>query len=386
MPRTRELVIALILVVFALAVFLSPDRLDEPAPSGLPTSAGIAGADPDSDLTGLVVDEAGRPVPGAIVRCDIRPYGRCVLPGSDLLRPEVEGPNAVTARDGTFKLEIGRDAIADLCIRPKAHGEKILGHRRAGDHVRVVVTRSVDVFVDVKDEAGAPLADARVFILRVVKFRKPMHWHSGVTDARGRRDFRALTADEMMIMVDHPTHRQPEMLRVEPKPGVPVEVEIAMVKGEGGRLRRGLPITDRAFRGRVAGPNDEPINDARIVLGDRTSRPTGEVGRFHVETPPKPPVLLAVWAPGYGRYVERLDGWPKPRTIRLASGHPVTGKAPENAVVELDPGVPGGHEIAIADARDTYRFRDVAPGDYTLRILPPNGPAQTKTITVPRND
>ena len=71
-------------------------------------------------------------------------------------------------------------------------------------------------------------------------------------------------------------------------------------------------------------------------------------------------------------------------TIQLRPGVTVTGRAGRSlagAVVELGKDTMT-EEIAVVDARGTFRFADVGRGAWTLRLLHPDRDSMTREIEV----
>jgi len=388
MLRPRDFLLMLLLFAAVLASLLVPARVRDRRGS-LRATAGIENADPDTDITGIVVDTRGRPVAGARITTDYRIWGRVRPSGPDELRAEIEGPETVTARDGTFLLEVGRGEIIDLCIRPQVLGETMSAWRRPGDHLRIVVTDGADLTVTVRDGKGKLLPDTRVFVLYRTPFGKPVHWHSGMTNAKGQYRYPNLSAAEVRVFAVKADHisEDPWITITIPASGA-VSVEVILHTFSFGGRRESPP---RSIEGRVVAPEGTPIERARIVVGPDTGR-TDAAGHFHLDldVPVRKATVLAVWAPGYGRIVEQFGGWEGVREFRLSPGRTVSGRVTDESghplaecAVELVPDYPPGLEVAITDARGTYRFADVAPGRYEVVGLRRDGYRVTWAVDVP---
>ena len=321
------------------------------------------------------MDTHGRPVAGARITTDYRVWGRACSYGRDELRAEVEGPETVTARDGTFLLEVGHGEIIDLCIRPQELGETMCVWRRPGDHLRIVVTDGADLTVTVRDGKGALLPDVRVFVLVRTPFGTDVHWHSGMTNAEGQYIYPNLSAGEITVYA-----KKDDWMTTDPVVAIPpsgsVSAEVILYEGAWGAGRKWRP---RSAAGRVLASDGSPIERARVVIGPDAGW-TDADGRFRLDlaVPVRNTTLLAIWAPGYGCAVEKFLGWEGVREFRLPKGFSISGRMTDRrgtpqaeVVVELFPanGRPG-RELALTDAKGTYRFADVAPGRHMVRVRP----------------
>ena len=129
--------------------------------TALPAPVDFATIDRDRDVHGVVVDDAGGPVPGARVRI-VRYPGMGILGKSENQVREEEGPEGRTAADGTFALRVKRGEEVDL--RVNAHGFVPLQRRwcPAGGKLRVELRRGVRVLVRALGPTGEPLAGVRI--------------------------------------------------------------------------------------------------------------------------------------------------------------------------------------------------------------------------------
>src|SRR5437588_3884840 len=138
----------------ALAAALCAARAAaDPVPAGSLTGP----ADPTrAVVTGVVVDEAGRPVARAEVRALWRP-------------PGVPLATTTTADDGRFRLQLDQPSVGNamLLVTTADRGRLALrfcfefGDAAAAD-VRAVVRPGRELAASVVDAAGAPVADAAV--------------------------------------------------------------------------------------------------------------------------------------------------------------------------------------------------------------------------------
>jgi RNA polymerase sigma-70 factor (ECF subfamily) len=127
----------------------------------LPATVDFAAIDRDRDVHGVVVDDAGNPVPGARMTMVRYPAMGILRKSMGQLREE-EGPQGRTAADGTFALRAQRGEEVDL--RVEADGFVPLQRRwcPAGGKLRIELRRGVRVLVRALDPSGEPLAGVRI--------------------------------------------------------------------------------------------------------------------------------------------------------------------------------------------------------------------------------
>lgn len=178
--------------------------------------------------------------------------------------------------------------------------------------------RGIEVPVRVLDDAGAPVAEARVTVRTGL---------SGPTDAEGRFVLRGITgAAPFRIRVDGPGHLTADLTV---SPPFPEEVRVT------------LP---RAFivKGRILGADDLPLDDAavHIEIGNVSQSIVTSAGAFSAPLLPATPAILVVQSPTYdttrievkaGAAGEVRDL----RNVRLAEGLLVEG-----SVVAAEDGFP----------------------------------------------
>src|SRR5262249_36068439 len=139
-------------------------------------------------IEGVVVDEDGRPVAGARVNVT-------------WIRKAPE--DAVTAADGSFRLQLGGPTLSRELVRASADGGARPGLARFEEasgptpvHVRIVLKPARALTVRVTDAAGKPVAGAAVEVPS--KLDGSLVWAR--TDARGLAQFR-LPADVEVMQV-----------------------------------------------------------------------------------------------------------------------------------------------------------------------------------------
>lgn len=107
----------------------------------LPPPIDLGRCDRDNDLFGTVKAPDGRPVAGARIATESRPWGEFVLSPFDVaLRDEVAaGPATSSSRDGTFRLPLARGQVVDLLVSAEGYHDEILKARLAGERVDIVL-------------------------------------------------------------------------------------------------------------------------------------------------------------------------------------------------------------------------------------------------------
>ncbi len=135
--------------------------LGAPAASALPSPVDLAAADRDLDLFGIVVNDAGVPVPGALVESFSYPWCRTNVPDVETYSHVEAGPSTRTATDGTFSLRLTRGDSVDLRVTASGYAVTVRPMCLAGEQVRILLgaPASLEVVVDGPD--GAPVQDVR---------------------------------------------------------------------------------------------------------------------------------------------------------------------------------------------------------------------------------
>ncbi len=143
--------------------------------------AELAAADRERDLFGVVVDSAGRAVPGARVRSFLHPWRGAGLLTGDRDAERGAGPEALTGPSGAFRLRLEPGRTVTLEVEAAGFASVALPDRAAGERVRVELGPGVVVRIVARTADGHPAVGAR---LRVGP-GGPLA-QSLVTDARGR--------------------------------------------------------------------------------------------------------------------------------------------------------------------------------------------------------
>jgi hypothetical protein len=150
----------------------------------LPQPVNLDAVDRDRDLHGTVVRRVdGAPIGGAEVRVVSYPWRRTRVINYDGHHEAIEGPCAVTARDGTFSLRLRPGADVALRVSAKGYAALELEKRQAGERVRIEMAPGVRLTVITRDERGLPVSGTR---LRLWCAAADALTVRGVTDASGR--------------------------------------------------------------------------------------------------------------------------------------------------------------------------------------------------------
>ncbi len=242
-------------------------------PAALPPPVDFAACDRDADLFGTVTDEAGEPIPGALVATEALAWGGALLSpfDADLAGEKAAGPSARTAADGTYRLALARGQSVDLVVTAIGYMEGRFAQRLAGERADLVLRRlgaGCVVEVTVRTADGEAVAGAR---LRAFQARGPLAGlvaATGVTGPDGAGTLDGLDAGQVNVTV-----------RVDGRP----EAVFAAFLVEGAPLRREVVLTTgRTISGLVTdAATGEPIAGA-LVMTHGVERPavTGPDGRY----------------------------------------------------------------------------------------------------------
>jgi Carboxypeptidase regulatory-like domain len=352
-------------------------------------------------VRGVVVDGAGKPVPGAAVRVH-RPAseagGDRGLFGMFLSLGELRTPiEAVTAdSSGVFACrtlspgEYGFEAEADgfaVGFRPGV----IVSPEMSASSIRIVLLPGESLTGTVKNGDGEPLAGAHVTVVRVsqamirdLEFR-PVQ---AVTDESGRFSFANLTRGQAGLMVNAAGY--PMMMHERVDIGRTRTLDLVL-KG------------DATVIGTVSDQDGKAVEGANVTLVSQQRSPviatvsTDIEGSFRIEHVPAGQVMIladktgyAAWPAGVSLFtMGRRDGETVAaggtlrKDITLLSGSIVTGRVTDAAngnpvtgaeIRLLSPGSITGGGASPSDLTGddgTYRLNGVGPGKHLLVVSAP---------------
>jgi len=275
------------------------------------TDAGILYVTPSYEIPGLVVDEMGQPVEGALVRA-LRP--RAGGNSRDFLRlirelpqvpPAVE--SALTDAQGAFVLNKLPPGRYDFELSGPAHALRtergvVVSPDTVTRPLRFVLTRGYELSGRVVRPAGGSVEG-----IGLVAFEQPrgesgfftLDKRFATTDEAGEFHLTGLAAGEMVVVAT-PEGRPFTMQDDISIPGTDF-IEIVL-------------SGDAWLEGRITGADDDPLPEAEIyvVSFDRGSPSVGNAvadaeGRYKIEGLDTGPVqLFIVQAEGYGSYPDDL--------------------------------------------------------------------------------
>ena len=149
--------------------------------------------DRDRDLHGIVVRADGTPVSGAsVVALRYRWKLLGVISSIEQLIESAEGPQAVTARDGSFKLPLERGDLVNLRVRSRGLASLELPNLQAGERVRVVLPEGVRLVVRVTAPGGKSVQGVPVRLRANADREGHYLWAVETTGPDGRAVFEGL--------------------------------------------------------------------------------------------------------------------------------------------------------------------------------------------------
>jgi RNA polymerase sigma-70 factor (ECF subfamily) len=174
---------------------------DETAASA-PTTLDIAKVDRDLDLHGVVVRADGSPVVGATVLTVDYPWRRTMTMNVAAWFEGTPGASTKSADGGAFALRLRRGQSRNLRVSADGLATREIGPFQAGERVKVVMTAAVTLHVAVRDEAGAPVVGATLWLIGFGA-RGDQPWVSvrADTDAAGKRDFAGLPGGAQLMVL-----------------------------------------------------------------------------------------------------------------------------------------------------------------------------------------
>jgi RNA polymerase sigma-70 factor (ECF subfamily) len=371
----------------SIATVVTQEGDPSPGADVMTPISGSVPVDPDERrITGIVVDQTGRPVDNAEVATD------CFYFDED-----EPGPTIVHTRSsGTFEVEVDRDCWPSMVAR-KDDAESLVEHRHFSSNISdkptkplilrlaptpVAVLRVVDASTEV------PIAGAR---LSTDNFRGRLA--SAVSDVTGvariRLDYSRGLHEHTQIAIDAPGYRSISEVFAKPEsahPARPIERTV--------RLVRGLPVS-----GRVVGTDGRGLANFYVVVEDAAdweSRVTDAAGAFSVAVPraghyrvrasppgfmksrdAAPAMEIEVSAEGRTDIVLHLLSEPRGEltgTVIDGSGNPVAGARVHSAEARLRPVVTDAHGRFSFHVRPLAVFRRSSETTRQIFLVARHGP------------
>lgn len=290
--------------------------------------------DRDLDLHGVVVRADGSPVAGAQVRAVDYPWRRTMTMNTAALFEGTPGPETTSDAAGEFAIRLRRGEARVLRASAEGLATREMGPFQAGERVKIVMTRAVALHVSVRDEAGAPVAGAALWLVGFGN-RGDQPWVNarGTTDAAGKHDFDGLPGGAQVM--------------VAPEAGAgDWGMQPTTLPAEGDATMDIVSPTGRTLRGRVFDAVSlAPVVGAQVGLGKAVlcATTTDGGGRFEVRGfSGKGERSLAVAAPGYPRAAVAVPPGDEPIDVALRRGFEAVGR-----VVDADGAALPGVRVAV---------------------------------------
>lgn len=340
-------------------------------PSLVPSSAEAARlsrivldpAPPLAQVSGRVIDDTGRPVPGARVR-----RGAAGRPSPVVVNPcqEPEPSLAIADAQGRFTFALQGSSYTDLWAEAAGHlrGTRTgvpFGPGRKSGAVEIVLPREATVAGKILATDGSPVAGVRVYASQDGKVPE------AVTDARGRYRLTAVEPGARELRAEHPDRGQARR-RLDLAPGMN-RLDLTL---DGQR--------EHAVAGRVIGPDGEPIARVRVEVPGFSTY-SDAAGRFRLVFPRGillllPDILdLQANREGYspGDHPFKPSEMPiEGLEIRLEAGRILTGRIlgvePER-LADVEIGAEQGEQgwnSGVVSPDGTYRIDDLGPGPWSV--------------------
>ena len=186
------------------AVAAPADDPDPPPIPALPPPVDLDALDRETVLGGVVVDEEGKPVPGASVHASS--WRRIVDPATGISKSDpVPRGDARTAADGTFALQLDWGAGVTLLAEAEGFAPANMDDRPAGARVRIVMRRGRPVVVRAVDPEGAPVDGATVALGSGTIDEPQRFRETGTTAAGAGARFAAVPPGTAEVVIEHPS-------------------------------------------------------------------------------------------------------------------------------------------------------------------------------------
>lgn len=284
----------------------------------VPPPVDLDGVDRDRDLHGIVVNERAAPVPGAHLMAVSYPWRRTNLATTDAVDKRQDGPEAVSAIDGTFALQLRRGALVHLRVEARGYAPLELTMLQSGECVRVVMKPAVSLEVTLCDVAGRPVEGVHVRLRRSWRWGDLQLHRSGRTGPDGRFRFDDLPGGvAVRLDASHALQGRPRRKRITLPDEGTAQVELRMTKG-------------RIYTGRVTdAETGMPIANARVGMGwtldPETKTDTDGRYAFNGWLGPNTYHSINVAAEGYARAARQVGAAGR-HDFELRKGDSVTGR------------------------------------------------------------
>ncbi|MCE9634512.1 MAG: sigma-70 family RNA polymerase sigma factor [Planctomycetes bacterium] len=265
----------------------------------LPPSVDLNACDRDLDLHGVVVASDGAPVAGARVATSDFRWQRTSLLNMEVGYDATPGPETRTAGDGTFSLRLRRGAQVLLTASAPGFAPTELPACQAGERVRVVLGPGVRLILHCRDETGAPVTGATVWLSPFdPSHRVPSGRLLSLSDAAGDCVVPSVRpSSTLMVMAVHPRF-------VNASDGGMIAIPASGTAEQTLQFRKA-----RMLRGRVTDASTAtPVQGARINTGwsFTTWVETDAEGRFELAGAAESDFGMRVRAAGYAESQARL--------------------------------------------------------------------------------
>ncbi len=353
------------------------------------STADPAAPDRDLDLHGVVARADGTPVVGAKVQAVDYPWRRAQFVNFRGMFESHPGAETTTADAGAFRMRLRRGASTILRVSADGLATRDMGPYQAGQSVRITLTAAVKLRVNVRDEAGTPVASAALWLVGFGRGEEPWIDARATTDSAGECEFDGLPG------------------------GAKAAIMPLSGSGDFGQERLTLPLSGkttvdivspagRMLRGRVFDAVTlSPVTGASVGAGiaQTCAVMTDGGGRFEIRGwTGKSAKDLHVTASGYGRACVPV-GADGPIEIALRRGFAATGRvvgadgAPvAGAFVGLAASSRNGASqqvstgSAVADAEGRFRVEDLdRAAIHALSAFAPGRGRIQRTVAPPRD-
>jgi protocatechuate 3,4-dioxygenase beta subunit len=346
-------------------------------------------------IEGRVVDEAGWPIPNAMVRAFGDEANAPQTVGDSLAVTDGPVPPISAAagsglafvgqmrsdRDGGFQLENLRPGTYTVAVSHGEHAPKEsepirlnAGETRRG--VRIAMEPGAELIGRVVDERGFGL-EAIPVELRAASEREP---RMAVTADDGSFAFGGVRGEVEVVALPYDLPATRETATVEPGSRVVVELALATTLN----TLRGQVVDDRGFGVSGALLTVTSADPAKII---RRSAKSDIDGTFSVPALPDPPYAITVEHSAYSTTriggVEEIDDL----RIELAAGVTLIGEVLDDWTGEGLPGARIGLE-GESDAHTrtrgdgTFVFRQLRTGTYDISLTHPDYEAQARRVVL----